>query len=81
MIDRLFLAHPRSVGESYGRHLLTATGFAARMMAGGLACFVHALVPGLFERTGSDAIRQLHKSMVEQRRSDISDMPARPARP
>jgi len=68
MIDRLFLAHPRSVGESYGRHLLTAMSFAAGMIIGGLACLVHAIVPGLFERAGSNAISDLHHRMVCQRR-------------
>lgn len=69
MIDRLFFAHPRSVGESYGKHLVTAMAFAAAMIVGGLACLVHAVVPGLFERTGSNAINYLHDRMVYQRRN------------
>ena len=80
MIDRLFLAHPRSAGESYGRHLVTAVGFAAAMIGGGLACLVHALVPGLFERTGSNAISDLHHRMLCQRRNLPAERVAQDAR-
>ena len=41
MIDRMFRAHPREVGESYGQHWRVATGFGVRMVAGGLATIVH----------------------------------------
>jgi hypothetical protein len=34
------------------------------MVAGGLACFVHALFPKLFERTGSAAIKRLYATIV-----------------
>ena len=57
MLDRLFLAHPRTVQESYGEHLVVASSFGLTMIAAGMACMAHALVPGLFERTGSRAIR------------------------
>jgi hypothetical protein len=63
MIDRLFLAHPRSVGESYIEHFGVASRFGAQMVAGGLACFAHALFPSLFERTGSGMVRRLHARM------------------
>lgn len=45
-----------------------AMGFAFTMLAGGLACLVHAVFPFLFTRIGSDCIRRLHKQMVENRR-------------
>jgi len=68
MIDRYFREHPRSVGESYFEHLLTATSFAGALLTAGLACFVHALVPHLFQKTGSAAIERLHDRMVVNRR-------------
>jgi hypothetical protein len=37
------------------------------MMVASLACLVHALLPFLFERTGSRAITQLHDRMVTNR--------------
>jgi hypothetical protein len=68
MIDRLLFDHPRSVGESYGEHLLVAGGFGMAMIGAGLACMVHAIVPGLFARTGSATIETLHGRMVRNRR-------------
>lgn len=60
MIGRLFLAHPRSVDESYAEHARVAFGFGATMVGAGLACMVHGLIPALFTRTGSGAVRRLH---------------------
>ena len=57
--------HLQEVGETYPQHLVKASGFAATMLAGGFACLVHALLPFLFVRTGSDCIRRLHGEMVE----------------
>lgn len=68
LVDRLFRAHPASVGETYLEHMRMAMSFGIAMIAGGLACLVHALVPGLFVRTGSDCIRRLHARMVTHRR-------------
>lgn len=66
MFDRLFLDHPRSVGESYLEHQRHAFGFGIALLAAGLACVVHAIVPGLCMRTGSEAIKQLHERMVNR---------------
>jgi hypothetical protein len=62
-----FTEHPTSVGESYAEHLLAALGFAAAMIRGGLACVVHAFLPVLFVRTGSETIRALHQRMIAAR--------------
>ncbi len=67
MIDRLFLEHPRSMGEGYLQHQRTALSFAGELMLAGLACAVHALIPCLFERAGSQAIQRLHARMVLNR--------------
>jgi Family of unknown function (DUF6356) len=67
MLAALFTRHPESVGETYGEHLGTAAGFGWEMLLGSLACFVHALLPFLFERTASIAIRRLHARMVQNR--------------
>lgn len=68
MLRAMFVDHPESVGESYGEHLVVALGFAATMLTAGLALLVHALVPGLFVRTGSAAITGLHDRMIAHRR-------------
>jgi len=64
----LFTRHPASVGESYGEHFQAATGFGLRMLAGAIACLVHAVFPFLFVKTGSGIIRELHDRMVVNRR-------------
>ena len=72
---KLFTEHPASVGESYFQHLCAASGFAFRMFAGGIACFLHALFPFAFEYTGSNCITSLHEQMIAKRR----DRAARPS--
>jgi len=64
----LFSEHPRSVGETYLQHLRVAAGFGARLIAGGCACLVHALLPFLFCRTGSRTIAALNEEMLTRRR-------------
>ena len=74
-LDRLFTEHPASVGETYGEHLRAASGFAALMVFGGIACFVHALFPFLCVRTGSRCIAQLHDRMVVNRMTRRAPLP------
>ncbi|MDB5577960.1 MAG: hypothetical protein JWR80_3136 [Bradyrhizobium sp.] len=69
MINRFFLEHPRSVGESYTEHLRAAGRFGGTMIISGLACLIHGLVPRLFTRTGSTAVSHLHEHMVTKRRA------------
>lgn len=66
MAKNPFTRHPREVGESYGAHFLNASGFGLRMLAGGLACLVHAVLPFWFQRTGSRTLDALHRR-VNQR--------------
>jgi hypothetical protein len=65
-LDALLFAHPRSVGESYPQHFAIAFAFGARMFAGALAAFVHALLPCLFEKTASGIVRKLHAQLGER---------------
>lgn len=66
-IHRLFAAHPASVGETYGQHMIMALGFAGWMLVGAAAALVHALLPFLFARTGRQIIAGLHDRMVANR--------------
>lgn len=74
MIDRLFLRHPRSVGESYPEHAATAFGFGTRMIAGGLACMIHGVFPSLFTRTGSNTVKTLYGRM-KSRQPNFAERP------
>ncbi len=62
-----FTDHPASVGESYLEHLKTSSGFGLRMIAGGIACFIHAIFPFLCTRTGSQQVCTLHERMILNR--------------
>lgn len=67
MFDRIFLAHPRAVGETYLEHQGVAFSVAGELLIAGLAAAVHGLVPALFERTGSEAIKRLHDRVILKR--------------
>jgi coenzyme F420-reducing hydrogenase gamma subunit len=68
MLERWFLSHPRSVNESYLEHQAHALRFSGSLLLAAGACFIHALVPGLFQRTGSRTIERLHDEMVVHRK-------------
>jgi Family of unknown function (DUF6356) len=63
MFSKLFTDHPRAIGETYGEHARTALRFGWRMVTGGLACMVHAVIPGLFVKTASRTVVQLDAEM------------------
>lgn len=74
MIDRLFLAHPRSVNESFGQHWLVANRFGWQMVVAGLGCVLHGFVPALFTRTGSNMVKKLYGEM-KQRQPVLRNQP------
>ncbi|MBN8807384.1 MAG: hypothetical protein J0I47_03975 [Sphingomonas sp.] len=76
MLDRYFLRHPRSVGESYGEHAATAFGFGIRMIGGGLAAMVHAVIPALCTRTASATVKRLYDQMRARQPAFAEQPPA-----
>jgi predicted phage tail protein len=64
MFDRVFLSHPRSVGETYVEHAGVAGRFGATMIVGGVACLIHAVLPAVFPRAASDRVKRLYAQMV-----------------
>jgi hypothetical protein len=68
-LQRIFTEHPASVGETYLGHLMRASWFGGKLLLAAGACFVHAIFPFLFVKTGSQAITQLHAAMVTNRRA------------
>jgi hypothetical protein len=56
---------------------MRAWWFGGRMVVAGLACMVHALLPFLFVRTGSQAIEELNERMLAtKRRAAATAQPA-----
>ena len=66
-MKNLFTEHPTTVGEGYFEHLLSAAHFSASLLLAGIVCLVHALLPFLFVKTGSQLVSQLYQRMVAQR--------------
>jgi hypothetical protein len=71
MFRTLFVDHPQQVGETYAQHARASSRIGLRMIVGGLACCVHAIVPGLFVKTGSTSIRRLYAD-IQPRKTDTS---------
>ncbi len=68
MFDRVFFAHPRSVGETYFEHMGVALRFAGELLFGAFCCFVHAFIPCLHPRTASRRVASLHQRMIVARK-------------
>ena len=58
--------HLRSCNESYFKHMFFAGRVGATMIAAGLACMAHGILPGLFETTGSRTIKSLADRFVHR---------------
>lgn len=70
-----FTDHPATVGETYGEHFVSAMGFSLAMLRAAFACAVHAVLPFLFVKTGSECITELYDRMVTNR-SKLDDSKA-----
>lgn len=64
MANNPFTRHPHEVGETYAQHFGQASWYGARLIVGGLACFVHAVFPFLCTTTGSETIRRLNAKLT-----------------
>jgi len=67
LADRLFREHPRSLGMSWAGHGVGAAAIAARLVGAGLACFIHAVVPGLFTQTAGKTVTRMYDHMMRRK--------------
>jgi hypothetical protein len=74
-MKRFFTEHPASVGETYGEHFAFAISIGGRMVAGGLACMLHAVLPEFCKTTGSRTIRELALRLVPTNRDKRKPTP------
>ena len=58
--------HLREVKETYFEHLAFALQIAWLMLSGGILITFHALIPGIFVRSGSDRINRLSRKIRER---------------
>lgn len=68
MWRKLFIDHPATVDETYGQHFGQALRFSLKLIGAGLACLIHALVPGLFKTTARSTVIELNETLVTHRR-------------
>ncbi len=66
LVDRLFLAHPRTVEETYGEHFMFALKFGMTLLIAGLAAIVHAFLPFLFEKTASTTVKRIYPRIANR---------------
>lgn len=64
--DRWFLAHPRSVNQSYFQHLWFAAKFGGKLLLTGMACIIHGLFPCLCTKTASNRLPKLQEEIQKQ---------------
>ncbi len=60
-------AHLREVDETYFEHLSAALAMAGLLAKAGVACALHAVVPGLCTRTASRCVAQVSAKLVRRR--------------
>jgi hypothetical protein len=59
-------SHLSSAGETYVQHLRFAAAVGSMLVAAGLACLVHAVVPGLCRDTASRTIACLQGAIADR---------------
>jgi hypothetical protein len=67
VVGRLFSDHPRSLGMSWASHGIGAVGIAFRLIGAGIACLIHAVVPGLFTQTAGRTVTSMHDDIVKRK--------------
>jgi len=67
--------HLDAVGEGYFEHMCHALCFAAKLLGAGVALVIHALCPGWFKTTGSDAVFTLNAMLQARRERATSVQP------
>jgi hypothetical protein len=67
VMDRLLFEHPRSLGLSWAAHGGGAAVIAVKLVGAGLACLVHAAVPGWFTQTAGKTVERMHGHMMRRK--------------
>jgi hypothetical protein len=63
------------VGESYFEHAGIAGRFGAAMVAGGIKCLLHAVMPAVFERSASECVARLNGELTRRRAASADAYP------
>jgi hypothetical protein len=77
-LDRVFLAHPRTVDETYREHCAFAFRISLRLLLAGSAALLHAAVPCLCETTASRIVLAMNADIVSRRAKAKPSLAAEP---
>jgi hypothetical protein len=67
LVERLFLEHPRSLGMSWAGHGAGAVRIGGELIGAGMACLVHAVVPGVFTQTAGKTVTRMYDHMMQRK--------------
>ena len=67
LVQRLFVEHPSSLGMSWVEHGIGAVKIGSELVGAGMACIVHAVVPGWFTQTAGRTVERMHDHMVKRK--------------
>ena len=59
--------HLKSVNENYLEHMLVAFKVSYKMLYGSLLALIHGLIPGLFQTSASNKIKELYEFINKER--------------
>ena len=72
LLNRLFVQHPHSLGMSWAEHGIGAAAIGATLVGAGVACLVHALVPGWFTQTAGKTVTRIYDH-IQQRKAGAAN--------
>ena len=66
-MKNIFTEHPKSVGESYTKHMLFAIKVGLKLILWGFVAIIHAMFPFIFKTYVSSNIKKLHDDIFLNR--------------
>ena len=71
MAERLFRAHPRSLGMNWASHGAGAVKIGAELIGAGCAAMVHAVVPGVFTDTAGKTVARIYDHIQSRKAGSV----------
>ena len=65
--QRLFTDHPRTLGMSWVVHGVGAAKIGVVLVGAGIACLIHAIVPGWFTQTAGKTVSNIYGDMQRRK--------------
>ena len=66
-MKNIFTEHPKSVGESYTKHMLFAIKVGLKLILWGFVAIIHAMFPFIFKTYVASNIKKLHDDIFLNR--------------